>query len=158
MTLSGTFLFRGPRAAVWELLHDPEVLAAAMPGARRLDRTAEGRYEGVMKVGLGPVTAAEFSLSVTLSDEVPPDRFTMTIDSQGTLGFTRGTARVELVDADASSTAMTYTSDLQVGGRIASVGQRVVESAARAMTAKGLEALQRALDDRLARVREGTQS
>jgi carbon monoxide dehydrogenase subunit G len=100
-----------------------------MPGARRLVRTAEGRYEGVMKVGLGPVTAAEFALSVTLGDEVPPDRFTMTIDSQGTLGFTRGTARVELADADGPATTMTYTADLQVGGRIASVGQRVVESA-----------------------------
>lgn len=155
MTVSGTFVFRGPRAAVWDLLHDPEVLAAAMPGARRLERTAESRYEGVMKVGLGPVTAAEFTLSVTLGDEVPPDRFTMTIDSQGTLGFTRGTARVELAETDPARTTMTYTSDLQVGGRIASVGQRVVESAARAMTAKGLEALQRALDERLAKTRGG---
>jgi hypothetical protein len=129
-----------------------------MPGARRLDRTAEGRYDGVMKVGLGPVTAAEFALSVTLSDEVPPDRFTMIIDSQGTLGFTRGTARVELADAEGPATTMTYTSELQVGGRIASVGQRVVESAARAMTAKGLDALQRALEQRLARTREGAGS
>lgn len=158
MTLSGTFVFRGPRAAVWELLHDPDVLVTAMPGARRLERTADGRYEGVMKVGLGPVTAAEFALTIILGDEVSPERFTMTIDSQGTLGFTRGTARVELAEGDGPATTMTYASDLQVGGRIASVGQRVVESAAKAMTAKGLEALQRALDDRLARAGEGTGS
>lgn len=157
MTLAGAFVFRGPRAAVWELLHDPDVLAAAMPGARQLVRTADGRYEGVMKVGLGPVTAAEFTLVVTLIDEVPPDRFTMAIDSQGTLGFTRGSARVALAETDGPATTMTYTADLQVGGRIASVGQRVVESAAKAMTAKGLEALQRALDDRL-RAREGAGS
>jgi carbon monoxide dehydrogenase subunit G len=158
MTLSGAFVFRGPRALVWDLLHDPDVLMTAMPGARRLIRTSDDRYEGVMRVGLGPVTAAEFTLTVTIGDAVAPERFTMTIDSQGAVGFTRGTARVELKDADGSATTMTYTADLQVGGRIASVGQRVVESAARTMTAKGLEALQRALDARLAQTGGGTRS
>jgi carbon monoxide dehydrogenase subunit G len=97
------------------------------------------------------VTAAEFSLTVTLRDKVAPERFTMGIDSKGSLGFTTGTATVELDEVDAGTTSMRYTSDLHIGGRIAAVGQRVVEAAAKAMTAKGLEALQRALDDRLAR-------
>lgn len=158
MTIAGTFVFRGPRAVVWDLLHDPEVLVTALPGARRLVRTGDDSYEGVMKVGLGPVIAAEFAFTVTLGDQVAPERFTMTIDSQGTLGFTRGAARVELAEAEGPSTTMSYASDLQVGGRIASVGQRVVESAARAMTAKGLEALQRALDERLAGLGGGTAS
>jgi carbon monoxide dehydrogenase subunit G len=150
MTLSGTFTFRGPRAVVWELLQDPEVLVKVMPGAQRLDRVADGRYEGVMKVGLGPLTAAAFTLNVALSDLAPPERFTMAIDSKGTLGFARGTATVVLGEQGANETTMHYTSELQVGGRIASVGQRVVESAARAMTTRGLQALQRAIDDRLA--------
>jgi carbon monoxide dehydrogenase subunit G len=149
MTLSGTFTFRGPRAVVWELLQDPEVLVKVMPGAQRLERVTDGRYEGVMKVGLGPLTAAEFSLSVTLGDLAPPERFTMAIDSKGTLGFARGTANVALDDHGANETTMRYTSELQVGGRIAGVGQRVVESAAKAMTARGLQALQQAVDLRL---------
>jgi len=150
MTLSGTFTFRGPRALVWQLLQDPEVLVKVMPGAQRLSRVADGRYQGVMKVGLGPVTAAEFALDVTLGDLVPPERFTMVIDSKGTLGFARGTANVALDEQGPDQTAMHYTSELQIGGRIASVGQRVVESAAKAMTARGLQALQQAIDDRLA--------
>jgi carbon monoxide dehydrogenase subunit G len=154
MTIEGTFAFRGPRAAVWDLLLDPAVLAAAMPGAKRLERTAEDRYEGVMKVGLGPVTAAEFTLTVSISDKQPLDHFTMAIDSKGSLGFTRGTARVDLADAADGGTTMRYRSELQIGGRIAAVGQRVVDSAARAMTEKGLEALQRALDERLARAKD----
>jgi len=150
MILSGTFTFRGPRALVWQLLQDPEVLVTVMPGAQRLSRVADGRYQGVMKVGLGPVTAAEFALDVTLDDLSPPERFTMVIDSKGTLGFARGTANVALDEEGPDRTAMHYTSELQIGGRIASVGQRVVESAAKAMTARGLQALQQAIDDRLA--------
>ena len=64
MTLSGTFTFRGPRAVVFELLQDPEVLIKVMPGAERLERVAENRYEGVMKVGLGPLTAARVAVEV----------------------------------------------------------------------------------------------
>lgn len=158
MKLVGTFEFRGPRALVWDLLQDPDVLVTAMPGAQRLVRVAEDRYEGVMKVGLGPMTAAEFALTVALVDKVAPERFTMTIDSKGTLGFARGTALVELDDVEGQRTGMRYTSEMQIGGRIASVGQRLVETAARSMTNKGLEALQRALDERLARTPEGPSS
>jgi carbon monoxide dehydrogenase subunit G len=147
--VAGTFTFRGPRSVVWELLQDPDVLSKALPGTRRLVRTADDRYEGLMKVGLGPLTA-EFSLSVTLADKVPPEHFTMHHDSKGGLGFARGTAVVDLADAAEGGTTMTYGSDLQIGGRIVSVGQRVVDTAARSMTEKGLEALQRALDERLA--------
>lgn len=156
MNLTGTYTFRGPRQVVWNLLQDPDVLATAMPGAQKLVRTADDRYEGVMKVGLGPVTAAEFSLTVTLSDKVEPSRFTMSIDSKGSLGFTNGTAQVELDEVDATTTSMRYTSDMHIGGRIAAIGQRVVEAAAKGMTAKGLEALQRALDERLAKGEGGT--
>jgi carbon monoxide dehydrogenase subunit G len=150
MTVSGTFTFRGPRALVFQLLQDPEVLVTVMPGAQRLAQVGDGRYQGLMKVGLGPVTAAEFSLEVALGDLAPPERFTMAIDSKGTLGFARGTATVALDEQGPEQSVMHYTSELQIGGRIASVGQRVVESAAKAMTARGLQALQQAIDDRLA--------
>jgi carbon monoxide dehydrogenase subunit G len=152
MTLSGSFAFHGPRAVVWELLQDPEVLVKVMPGAQRLERVAEDRYEGVLKVGLGPLTAAECALVVALRDLAPPERFTMAIDSKGALGFARGTAAVTLDEDGAAATTMRYTAELHVGGRLAGVGQRVVESAAKAMTARGLQALQQAIDERLARV------
>ena len=151
MTLSGTFAFRGPRAVVWELLQDPEVLVKVMPGAQRLERVGDGRYEGVMKMGLGPLTAAEFTLKVTLGDLAPPERFTMAIDGKGSLGFARGTATVDLDEQGANETIMRYTSELQVGGRVAGVGQRIVESAPKTMTARGLQALQQAIDERLGR-------
>jgi len=150
MKVQGAFTFRGPRALVWDLLQDPAVLAKAMPGTKRLERTAPDRFEGVMKVSLGPVTAAEFALAVTLRDQLAPERFAMDIDSKGALGFTRGTARVVLEEAENGETTMRYESELQIGGKIAAVGQRILDSAARMMTQKGLDALERELDARLA--------
>lgn len=150
MIVEGTFTFKGPRETVWELLQDPDVLGKAMPGARKLTRTAEDHFEGVMKVSVGPMTAAEFQMTVDLEDKVAPERFTMRIDSKGALGFARGTARVTLAEAPGNETAMTYRSEMEIGGRIAGVGQRIIDSAARMMTEKGLEALQRELHGRLA--------
>jgi uncharacterized protein len=148
MKISGEHAFPAPRAAVWELLQDPAVLVKAMPGARRLERTGEGVYEGVIKIGVGPVTAAEWSLAVTLSDLVHPESYTMTIDSKGALGFTRGVAKVVLHEED-GGTRMAYTADLQVGGRVAGVGQRLLEQVAKMMTRQGLDALGKELNARL---------
>ncbi len=136
MIVEGTFTFQGPREAVWDLLQNPDVLVKALPGAKRLVRSGEDRYEGVMRVGVGPVTAAEFAVAVAVRDKVPPQRYALDVDSKGAVGFTRGTARVELV---------------QVGGKIAGLGQRLLDQAAKLMTRQGLEALNQELRTRLAR-------
>ncbi|HEY6209520.1 MAG TPA: carbon monoxide dehydrogenase subunit G [Gemmatimonadales bacterium] len=150
MIVQGTFTFAGPRATVWELLQNPDVLVKALPGAKRLVRAGEDRYEGLMKVGVGPVTAADFALTVSLRDKVPPERYTMEVDSKGTLGFTRGGARVELEALADRVTLMRYTAELQVGGKIASVGQRLLDQVAKLMTRQALEALNQELRARLA--------
>ena len=98
MNLSGTFAFAGPRATVWALLHDPAVLAKALPGTKTLTLAGPGRYEGAMKVSIGPLTAAEFAVVVTLSDETEPSHFAMQIDGKGGVGFARGTATVDLAE------------------------------------------------------------
>ena len=149
MIVQGTFTFVGPRETVWELLQNPDVLVKALPGAKRLARAGEDRYEGVMQVGVGPVTAAEFALAVTIKDKLAPERYTMEIDSKGTVGFTRGSARVELQALPDGGTLMKYASELQIGGKIASVGQRLLEQVAKLMTRQGLEALNKELRTRL---------
>ena len=149
MNLTGTFTFDGPRTVVWDLLQDPVVLAKALPGTERLALTTEDRFEGVMKVSVGPVTAATFDVVVTLKDKVPPQGFAMQIDGKGGVGFTRGTANVELAEQPDGGTLMTYTSDVQVGGKIASVGQRLIESVGKMMMRQALDALARELRVRL---------
>jgi carbon monoxide dehydrogenase subunit G len=141
VNLSGTFAFAGPRATVWTLLHDPAVLAKALPGTKTLTLSGPGRYEGRMKVSIGPLTAAEFAVVVTLKDETEPSHFAMQIDGKGGVGFARGEATVDLAESADGGTVMTYASDVQIGGRIAAVGQRLVESVSRMMMKQALDAL-----------------
>jgi carbon monoxide dehydrogenase subunit G len=150
MILAGTFTFNGPRTAVWDLLQDPAVLAKALPGTKILTKTADDRYQGVMKISVGPMTAAEFAVNVELKDKTAPEKFSMHIDGKGAVGFTRGTATIELQEQPGPVTMMTYTSDVQVGGKIAAVGQRLLESVGKMMTRQALDALEKELQSRLA--------
>jgi uncharacterized protein len=149
VNLSGTFTFNGPRTAVWDLLMDPAVLAKALPGAKTLTQTAPDRYEGAMKVSVGPVTAAEFAINVTLTDKVQPERFKMQIEGKGAAGFTKGTASIDLQEQPGGGTVMNYDSDVQVGGRVAAVGQRLLESVGKMMMKQALDALNKELAARL---------
>lgn len=146
MRLEGEFTFHAPREAVWEALLDPAVIAQAIPGAERLDRVDEDRYEGTMKVGVGPVSG-RYELRVRIEEKEPPERYSMRIDGKGALGHASGTAEVELADED-GGTRMTYVSDLAIGGRIAGVGQRMLDTVARSMTQRGLESLEREIERR----------
>lgn len=149
MIIEGSFTFNGPRETVWELLQDPEVLVKALPGARKLERAGEDRFEGVMKVGVGPVTAAEWNATVVLEDKQPFDSYGMSVDAKGTLGFARGKGVVKLEPMEGDVTRMTYRADLQIGGKIAGVGQRLLDAVAKMMTKQGLDALDKELAARL---------
>ena len=149
MILSGTFTFQGSRARVWDILQDPDVLAKALPGTKTLTKTGEDRYQGVMKVNVGPMSAAEFAINVELKDKIAPESFAMVIDGKGAVGFTKGTATIALEEQPGAVTVMTYTSDVQIGGKIAAVGQRLLESVGKMMTRQALEALNKELQARL---------
>jgi uncharacterized protein len=149
MNLNGTFTFSAPRDTVWALLQDPAVLAKALPGTERLSLVGDDRFEGQMKVSVGPVSAAKFDIVVQLIDKTPPEHFGMQIDGKGGVGFTKGTATVDLREQD-GATVMEYASNVQVGGKIAAVGQRLLESVGRMMMKQALEALEREVRARLA--------
>jgi carbon-monoxide dehydrogenase large subunit len=142
--VEGEFVFGGPRDKVYALLQDASVLAKAMPGGMSMVETTDGHYEGRMKVGIGPLTAAEFTAQITLTDRVAPASYGMVIEGQGPGGFTRGVAKVELSDAP-GGTLMKYVAEVQVGGTIAAVGQRLLDSVAKKMTQQGLEGLNKQL-------------
>jgi len=148
MIVDGEFTFRAPRNRVWVLLQDPDVLVKAMPGAQRLVATGDGTYEGTIRIGVGPVTAAQWTLTVALHDREEPARYLMKVDSKGPLGFTRGSAQVELVEVE-QSTTMRYRADLQIGGKVAGIGQRLLDQVAKLMTRQGLEALSREMELRI---------
>ena len=148
MILDGEFTFRAKRESVWVLLQDPDVLVKAMPGAQRLVQTGDGTYEGHIRIGVGPVTAASWTLTVALHDRQEPASYGMKVESKGPLGFTRGSASVELLDEPAG-TRMKYRADMQIGGKVAGIGQRLLDQVARMLTRQGLEALSREMELRL---------
>jgi carbon monoxide dehydrogenase subunit G len=143
--IQGEYVFAGPREAVWELLRDPEVLATALPGTQSLTPVSENEYEGEMHVRVGPV-AGVFSGRVVASDEVPPESYTLTVEGKGGPGFAKGTGHVQLIDQGDGTTLMKYEGEMQIGGRIASVGQRLMDTASKSMIRQGLEALNKALE------------
>jgi carbon monoxide dehydrogenase subunit G len=147
--LAGEHAFDGPRDKVWELVREPEVLAAALPGTQSLDQVGENEYEGEMHIRVGPV-AGVFSGRVVVSDEVPPESCTLSVEGKGSPGFIKGTGHVQLIDQGDGTTLMEYEGDLQVGGRLASVGQRLIDTVSKSMIRQGLEALNQALRARMA--------
>ena len=148
MIVEGTYTFPGPREVVWALLLDPDVLAKTMPGATSITQVSEDRYEGKMGVGIGPITAAEFEVVITMTGKVVPETYQMQIDGRGRFGFTRGKATVRLTP-DGDSTVLHYAADMMVGGKIAAVGQRLLDSVSRMLLKQGLEAMSAELDRRL---------
>ena len=142
--IEGTHDFDRPPADVYAMLLDPAVLMAVMHGTKRLDKFGD-RYVGLMEVGVGPISAAEFELEVVIGEHVEDKSYTMRIDARGRLGFVTGSASVNLEPAPAGGSRMKYRADLQVGGTIAAVGQRLLDSVSKAMSAQALKDLTKAL-------------
>ncbi len=147
MKLAGEYVFDGSREEVWELVRDPEVLATALPGTQNLNQVSESEYQGQMSIRMGPVSGT-FSGKVVVSDEVPPESYTLAVEGRGAPGFAKGTGNVNLVDQGDGTTLMQYEGDVQIGGKLAGVGQRMLETVSKSMTRQGLETLNQALQAR----------
>jgi len=147
MKLAGEFVFDGSREEVWDLVRDPEVLATALPGTQNLNQVSESEYEGQMNVRVGPVSGT-FTGKVVVSDEVPPESYTLAVEGRGAPGFAKGTGNVLLLDQGDGTTLMKYDGDVQIGGKLAGVGQRMLETVSKSMTRQGLETLNQALQAR----------
>ena len=122
----------------WEALNDPEVLKLCIPGCDKVEPTGENQYAVAMALKIGPVSA-KFAGKITLSDIVPPESYNIAFDgSGGVAGFGKGNAQVKLValPADAAGQAsceLHYTVHASVGGKIAQLGQRLIDGAAKSM-------------------------
>lgn len=116
----------------WDALNDPEVLKLCIPGCDKVEATGENQYAVGVSVKIGPVSA-KFNGKITLSDIVAPQSYTITFDGQGgAAGFGKGTAKVVLTPNDAGC-ELAYTVHAQVGGKVAQLGQRLIDGAAKGM-------------------------
>jgi len=149
MKLEGEYTFNGPREQVWKLVRDPDVLSTALPGTQKLTKLSDTEFEGVMHLSIGPMSG-DFAGKLVVSDEVPPESCTLTVEGKGGPGFVKGTGHVQLIEQPEGKTLMKYTGDLQVGGKLASTGQRMIDTVSKSMVRQGLETLDKALQARVA--------
>jgi carbon monoxide dehydrogenase subunit G len=138
MKLEGDYVFEAPVQEVWDALMDPVVLAAVMPGCDKLE-LVDGAYVGELNIKIGPIQG-KFAGKVDLKDVEEREGYSMTIDGRGAPGFVKATATVQ-IEAAGTNTKMLYNADAQVGGKIASVGQRLLDASAKAIAKQTLEGL-----------------
>jgi carbon monoxide dehydrogenase subunit G len=140
MKIEGEYLFDGTREAVWERIRDPQVLASALPGTQSMQQISDVEYEGKMNVRIGPV-AGVFAGRVVVSDENPPESATLAVEGRGAPGLVEGSGRVRLTEQGPNQTLLSYEGELQVGGKLASVGQRLMDSVSKSIIRQGLESI-----------------
>ena len=132
MEMTGEYTIPAPREKVWDALNDPEVLAACIPGCQELNKDSDTELSATVKSKVGPVSAT-FKGKVTLSEIDPPNGYKISGEGTGGVaGFAKGGAEVKLVDADGGTT-LTYVATAQVGGKLAQIGSRLIDSTAKKM-------------------------
>lgn len=148
VTLEGTYSFDAPQDVVWEAVQDPHVLSQVLPGCERLEQVGENEYEGEINIRIGPVQG-NFAGTVRLSDIQPPNSYTLELEGQGRPGYVKGAGSLRLESGGDGKTTLSYAGEAQLSGRIASVGQRLMDSSARSITRQGLESLDKQIQARL---------
>ena len=132
MKIEGSHEIPAPRDTVWEALFDPERLCQAIPGCEKLEKIGEDEYKATLKIGVAAVKGT-FEGKVKLSDKQPPQSYRMAVEGSGTPGFLRGDAVMTLSGGADGGTTISYTADVQVGGLIAGVGQRMLGGVSKMM-------------------------
>jgi carbon monoxide dehydrogenase subunit G len=146
MRLDYSQLLRHSREQIWETLLDPQVLPRVLPGVAKFEAVGAGQYELVVTLGV-PAVKGTFNGSIAIEDEQYPSQYRLRGQGVGAPGWVRGGARVDLVP-DAEGTRVALSADVQIGGRIAAVGQRALEGVAKALVRELFESLDRELAGR----------
>ena len=132
MDMSGQHTIAATRQIVWEALNDPDVLKECIPGCEEIEKTGDTGFTAKVSVKVGPVKA-KFSGQVTLSDIDPPNGYIISGEGKGgAAGFAKGGAKVRLQEADGgASTVLDYDVNASIGGKLAQIGARLIDSTAK---------------------------
>lgn len=139
MKVEGSYTITAPRAQLWELMIDPTVLARCVPGCESLTANDDGSYKLALKAGVGSIKGL-FTGAIRLADVRAPEHYRMIVDGKGAPGFLKGDGALELV-AQGAETMINFAGDVNVGGTLASVGQRMIQSTAKLMAGQFFAAL-----------------
>ena len=131
MKLEGSYDVPVPRERVWSAFQDPAVLKQAIPGCEKLEAIGDGEYKATLKIGVAAVKGT-FEGKVRLLDKKPPESYRLSAEGSGGPGFVRSDTVITLSDIE-GGTRVTYSADVQVGGLIAGVGQRMLGGVSKMM-------------------------
>ena len=141
MNISGSHTVPASRERVWELLHDPDALQRMVPGCQTLDAETPTKFSATLSVGVGPIRG-RFSGAVEIEDVSAPESYKMTLNGQGPTGFVTGEGLINLSE-DGEGTLVEVEADAQVGGTLAQIGSRMVQTAVRMLMGQFFDALAR---------------
>ena len=147
MHIEGKHNFAFEREQVWDALMDMDVLGSVIPGSQGLQEIGENKYQSKLAVKVGPVNG-KFEANFQLADIDAPASYRLIVEGKGPAGHVTGEGRIELEAGD-GSTVMHYAGDARIGGRIAAVGQRLLDVAARQITRQALRKLTKQIELRL---------
>ncbi|MCR8549224.1 carbon monoxide dehydrogenase subunit G [Salipiger sp. P9] len=149
MEFTDTRLIAAPRAVVWEALNDPEVLRDCIPGCKELEMQSETEMSATVTTKIGPISAT-FRGNVTLSDLKPLETYVITGEGKGGIaGFASGQARIVLKE-EGAQTELSYVAEVSVGGKLAQLGGRLIQSTARKLSGQFFEHFAQAAEARAA--------
>jgi carbon monoxide dehydrogenase subunit G len=140
MKIEGTQKIDAPRERIFAALTDPAVLQKCIPGCEQMEKTAENQYNARLTAGVGPVKGV-FTATVSLQDIVAPQHYKLVVEGKGQPGFVKGSGELKLKD-DGGATSIEYTGEVNVGGLIASVGQRMIHATANMLAGRFFKALE----------------
>jgi carbon monoxide dehydrogenase subunit G len=139
LKIAGKSTIDAPRDQVWEALNNMEVLARIVPGCERLEQVGDNEFEGTVKIGIQSIKGT-YSGKIRLEDIEPPRHYKLVAAGRSANGVVDGTGTVDLEEQD-GQTILNYSGDAQIGGTLASVGQRLIEGASKQLINQSLKAL-----------------
>ena len=139
MKIEGKQQIDASRTRVYESLINPEVLQRTIPGCEKLEKTGDNQFAATIRAGVGSIKGI-FNGTVRLEDLHAPEHFRMVVEGKGAPGFLKGSGDLDLAE-DGQGTSVTYTGDVQIGGTIASVGQRMIQGTVKMMATQFFTAL-----------------
>lgn len=131
LKIEGSYTLNAPRERVWEVLLDPKTIAQCIPGCESMDEIGPDQYEAVMKVGVASVKGT-YKGKVAIKDKIAPSHYILSGEGSGGPGFMRGDLAIDLEEQD-GKTLLKYSTDAQVGGLVAAIGQRMLNGVAKMM-------------------------
>ena len=140
MKIEGTHELNAGRERVYQALIDPAVLQRCIPGCEKLEKTGENTYSASLRTGVGSIKGL-FTGNVRLEDMTPPSHYRIVLDGKGQPGFLKGSGDLDLEERN-GATVINYSGEMQIGGTIAGVGQRMIQGAAKMMASQFFTAIE----------------